>query len=53
MNTMTYRSEIKQEATGMRWDRKLQLYVVHLHNLHYSYEDAVHKDEVDLPDLTC
>ena len=48
---MIYRSETKQEATGMGWDRKLQVF--HLHILHCFYEDAMHKDEVDLPDLTC
>jgi len=53
MNTMTYMSEIKQDATGMGWVRKLQLQVFHLHILHCSYEDAMHKDGVDLPDLTC
>jgi len=35
----------------MGWGRKLQVF--HLHILHSSYEDAMHKDEVDLPDLTC
>jgi hypothetical protein len=53
IKVMTYRSERKQEAARMGWDRKLQLQIFHLCIFHCSYEDAMHKDEADLPDLAC